>query len=100
MRPVDFRVALLASDMNNNPGRSLVESQTLRMKAKCNPFCLQYFGHPRANVCIFMTQECFALLNDSDLRTETAKHLRKLKPDIATADHDEVLGKNLEVQNG
>ena len=44
------------------------------------------------HVLVFAPNESRSHLDDRHLATETSKHLPELKPDVAAADYDQVLG--------
>ena len=52
------------------------------------------------DLLVFARDEPVLSLQDGDLAAEAAIHLRELQPDVAAADHDEMLGQKVDVHHG
>ena len=62
-------------------------------------FALENLLHGLRHVLVFAADHAIGHLHDRDLAAEPPERLAELEPDVAAADHDQVLGQQVEVED-
>src|SRR3984885_437824 len=78
----------------------VLESDTVRVKAKLNPLGLKDLLDNERDVFILVGDESRHTFDDGYLSPEASVHLSELKPDIAASHDDEMFGRLVKVEDG
>ena len=62
--------------------------------------CLENVLHSRGHILVLAMDQTRSLLDDGHLAAEAAVHLRELEADVTSADDDEVMRQDIEIQHG
>jgi hypothetical protein len=78
----------------------VLESDTVRVKAKLNPLGLKDLLDTEREIFILVGDESCLAFDDCHFGPETSVHLSELKPHVAASHDDEMFGKLLKVEDG
>ena len=98
MCPAHLALARSAIDLRDRLLVFPTKTDALRIQPKLDFFACENFLDRFRDIRVFAPNESWSHLDDGDFASETPEHLAELESDVAPADHDQMLGDEVDFE--